>query len=127
MNRLLKPALAGLLTFVAVNTGLAKPPQHTFTLGTNDFLLDGSAFQIRAGEIHPSRIPPEYWRHRIRLAKAMGLNTIAAYIFWSHHEVEEGRFDFKTGDRNLAEFMRLVQEEGMWLFLRPGPLLLRRV
>jgi beta-galactosidase GanA len=55
------------------------------------------------------------------MAKAMGLNTIAAYIFWSYHEVEEGRFDFKTGNRDLAEFCRLVKEEGMWLFLRPGP------
>jgi beta-galactosidase len=97
------------------------PTRHRFTLGTNDFLLDGQPFQIRAGEMHPARIPKEYWRHRIRMAKAMGLNTIAAYVFWSEHEAEEGRFDFKTDRRDLAEFFRLVQEEGLWVFLRPGP------
>ena len=115
------PALACLLAFGAAPIASAKPPPHTFVLGTNDFLLDGRAFQMRSGEIHPNRIPREYWRHRIRMAKAMGLNTLAAYVFWSYHEVEEGRFDFKTGNRDLTEFCRLVQEEGMWLFLRPGP------
>lgn len=95
--------------------------QRTFTLGKDEFLLDGKPFQIRSGEIHPNRVPKEYWRHRIQMAKAMGLNTIAAYVFWGHHEIEEGKFDFKTGNRELPEFFRLVQEAGMWLFLRPGP------
>ena len=63
----------------------APPPRHTFTLGTADFLLDGKPLQIIAGEMHPARIPPQYWRHRIKMTKAMGCNTIAAYIFWNHH------------------------------------------
>jgi beta-galactosidase len=121
MTSRLIPTLAILAFLAGAETSSARSPQHAFVLGTNDFLLDGKPFQIRAGEIHPDRIPREYWRHRIAMAKAMGLNTIAAYIFWSYHEVEEGRFDFKTGNRDLAEFCRLVREEGMWLFLRPGP------
>ena len=59
----------------------AQGSKHTFALGTDDFLLDGKPLQIIAGEIHPARIPAEYWQHRIRMAKAMGTNTIAAYIF----------------------------------------------
>ena len=113
--------LAFVLALQAAAAGSAKSPAHTFQLGTIDFLLDGKPFQIRSGEIHPNRIPREYWRHRIQLAKAMGLNTISAYIFWDYHEPEEGRFDFKTGNRDLAEFFRLAQQEGMWVFLRPGP------
>jgi beta-galactosidase len=113
--------LAVLLALAAIPAVSAKSPQHTFALGTNEFLLDGRPFQMRAGEIHPSRIPKEYWQHRIRMAKAMGLNTIAAYIFWDYHEVKEGQFDFKSENRDLAEFCRLVQAEGMYLFLRPGP------
>jgi beta-galactosidase len=100
----------------------AQPPsRHTFTLGADDFLLDGKPFQIMSGEIHPARVPAEYWRHRIQMAKAMGLNTIAAYVFWNHHEVSEGTFDFETGNRNLAAFVRIAQEEGLWVILRPGP------
>ncbi len=94
---------------------------HTFKLGTTDFLLDGKPFQIISGEIHPARIPYEYWRHRILMAKAMGCNTISAYVFWNYHESEEGVFDFSTGNHNIAEFCKIVKEEGMWLILRPGP------
>lgn len=41
---------------------------------------------MRAGEMHVSRIPYQYWRHRVLMAKAMGINTIATYIFWNKHE-----------------------------------------
>jgi beta-galactosidase len=93
----------------------------TFVLGEKDFILNGKPFQMRSGEIHPNRVPREYWRHRVKMAKAMGLNTIASYIFWNYFETEEGKFDFKTENRDIAEFFKIVQEEGMWLFLRPGP------
>ena len=94
---------------------------HTFALGADDFLLDGKPFQIISGEMHPARIPVEYWRHRIRMAKAMGVNTIAMYVFWNYHEEKEGVFDFRTGNRDIARFVRLAQEEGLWVLLRPGP------
>ncbi|MBK7134008.1 MAG: beta-galactosidase [Bacteroidales bacterium] len=55
------------------------------------------------------------------MAKAMGCNTISVYIFWNYHESEEGVYDFETGNHNLKEFFRIVQEEDMWLIVRPGP------
>ncbi|MEC5143735.1 beta-galactosidase family protein [Chitinophaga sp. 212800010-3] len=95
--------------------------KHSFALSKTDFLLDGKPFQIISGEMHPARIPHEYWRHRIQMAKAMGCNTIAAYVFWNYHEQEKGTFDFHTGNHNIAEFIKIAQEEGMWVLLRPGP------
>ncbi len=71
--------------------------------------------------MHPARIPAEYWRQRIQMAKAMGLNTIAAYVMWNYQEPEEGKFDFKSGNHNLAGFFKICQEEGMFVLLRPGP------
>lgn len=96
-------------------------PVHTFTMEGDQFMLDGKPFQIISGEMHFGRIPKEHWRHRIRMARAMGCNTIATYVFWNYHETREGAFDFKTENRDLAEFIRLVQEEDMWLLFRPGP------
>jgi len=55
------------------------------------------------------------------MAKAMGCNTIAAYIFWNHHEVAEGVYDFTTWNKDIAKFIKIAQEEGMWVILRPGP------
>lgn len=101
--------------------GAAQVKTHTFTLGKQDFLLDGKPVQLISGEMHPARIPEQYWKHRIQMAKAMGCNTIAAYIFWNYHETEPGVFDFQTTNHDIARFIRLVQEEGMWLILRPGP------
>jgi beta-galactosidase len=96
---------------------------HTFEFGNDGitFLLDGRSFQVRSGEMHPSRIPAEYWRHRIQMAKAMGMNTIAIYIMWNYHETTPGKFDFSTENRDIVAFVRLCQEEGMWVLLRPGP------
>ncbi len=102
----------------------SKPARHTFTFGgasNEEFLLDGKAFQLRGGEIDPGRVPAAYWRHRIRMAKAMGLNTICPYIFWNDHERTEGKWDFKTESRNIGEFFKICQEEKMWVLLRPGP------
>lgn len=97
---------------------------HTFTFGgpnNSQFLLDGKPFQIRSAEIHPQRIPSEYWRHRLRQAKAMGLNTISIYIMWAGFEQPDGSFDFKNGNNNLRKFLETCREENIWVLLRPGP------
>lgn len=102
----------------------AKGKAGTFAFGGKngeEFLLNGKPFQIRAGEIHPQRIPREYWRHRIRMCKAMGLNTIAFYVMWNDIEQPDGSFDFKTGNRDIGAFLALCAEEGMWVLFRPGP------
>src|ERR1035437_7663222 len=106
----------------AVSCSIVKSPpaKHTFAIGTNDFLLDGQRLQIRCGEIHAARVPMEYWRHRLQMAKAMGLNTVCAYLFWNMHEPKPGEFVW-TGQADDAEFCRIAQEEGLWVILRPGP------
>jgi beta-galactosidase GanA len=95
--------------------------RHRFSLGQHEFLLDGKPFQIISGEMHPARIPREYWLHRIRMAKAMGCNTIAVYVFWNYQEVAPGQWDFHSGNHDIAAFIRLCQAERMWVLLRPGP------
>jgi beta-galactosidase len=105
---------------VAVRGSEAENIGHTFLIGTNDFLLDGQRFQIRCGEIHAARVPKEYWRQRLKMAKAMGLNTVCAYLFWNLHQPKPGEFAW-TGQADDAEFCRIAQEEGLWVILRPGP------
>jgi beta-galactosidase len=100
---------------------LAQKPKNIFSLGKTDFLLNDKPFQIISGEMHPARIPRIYWRQRIQMAKAMGCNTIAAYVFWNYQETSPGVFDFKTGNHDVGEFIKICQQEGMWVILRPGP------
>ena len=102
---------------------VAQRGTHSFGFAADGsaFLLDGAPFQIRSGEMHPARIPVEYWRHRIRMAKAMGMNTVSLYVMWNYVEERPGVFDFRTDRRNVEAFVRLCQAEGVWVLLRPGP------
>jgi beta-galactosidase len=105
--------LTALLVFsLSADRAAGETPKHSFTLGATDFLIDGKPFQIIAGEMHRARIPSEYWQHRIRMAKAMGCNTIAAYVFWNYHEIAEGVLDFSGGNRDIARFIRLAGKRG---------------
>ncbi len=98
----------------------AQQAPHSFRAQDGKFMLDGKPFRIISGEMHYPRIPREYWRARLRMAKAMGLNTITTYVFWNEHELQPGRYDF-TGQRDVAEFIREAQSEGLYVILRPGP------
>ena len=108
--------------FAAPATGLAPQvdSKNTFVAGNKTFLLNGKPFVVKAAEIHYPRIPREYWEHRIKMCKALGMNTICIYIFWNLHEQQEGVFDF-TGQNNVAEFCRLAKKHGMYVIVRPGP------
>lgn len=97
-----------------------QPGRHTFTLGESDFLLDGKPLQMISGEMHYPRIPRESWRDRMKMAKAMGLNTIGTYVFWNVHEETPGTYDF-SGNSDIAEFVKTAHEEGLWVVLRPSP------
>ena len=92
----------------------------SFEIKDGDFYLNGKATPIYSGEMHYSRIPHEYWRHRLQMMKGMGLNTVATYVFWNWHETEPGKWDFE-GDKNLAEYIKIAGEEDMMVILRPGP------
>lgn len=99
----------------------AQPSQpHRFAVENGQFTLDGKPFRVISGEMHYPRIPRAYWRDRLRMARAMGLNTITTYVFWNVHEVQPGRYDFE-GNNDVAEFIREAQEEGLYVILRPGP------
>ena len=84
--------------------------KHTFEIKGGNFVYDGKAVQIHSGEMHYARIPHQYWRHRFQMIKAMGLNTVATYVFWNLHETEPGKWDF-TGDKNLAEYIKTAGED----------------
>src|SRR5665213_1823993 len=91
-----------------------------FVAKNGKLLLDGQPYQVLSGEMHYARIPRAYWRDRLKMAKAMGLNTISTYVFWNMHEPKPGVYDF-SGNLNVAEFIRMAQQEGLNVILRPGP------
>lgn len=117
MKRLL--SLLAIISF-ALSINAKEPTIHTFTQGDGTFLLDGKPFVVKAAELHYARIPREYWDHRIKMCKALGMNAICAYVFWNYHEPQPGVWDF-SGNHDLAAFMELCKKNGMWVIVRPGP------
>ena len=123
LNRSISHALkaslltAGLFLFTPTE---AAAKTETFGVGNKTFLLNGKPFIIKAAEVHYPRIPRPYWEQRIKMCKALGMNTLCLYVFWNIHEQEEGKFDF-TGNNDVAEFIRLAQENGLYVIVRPGP------
>ena len=112
--------MAAALLLGAPQTAAAKQGEGTFTTGKNTFLLNGKPFIVKAAELHYPRIPRQYWEHRIKMCKALGMNTVCLYVFWNIHEQREGEFDF-TGNNDVAEFCRIAQRNGMYVIVRPGP------
>jgi beta-galactosidase len=112
--------LSSLLFDVSCAAQVSPVHPKSFRVENGKFLLDGKPFQIISGEMHYPRIPRAYWRERFRMAKAMGLNTITTYVFWNEHETSPGVYDF-SGQRDVAEFIREAQSEGLYVILRPGP------
>jgi beta-galactosidase len=98
----------------------AQDAQHHIGIEGDHFIFDGKPLQIISGELHYERIPREYWRDRLQKARAMGLNTISTYVFWNVHEPKPGVYDF-SGSLDVAAFIRIAQEEGLHVILRPGP------
>ncbi|MBS1491758.1 MAG: beta-galactosidase [Bacteroidetes bacterium] len=94
---------------------------HHFEIKDGEFNYDGKPFKIHSGEMHYARIPREYWRHRFQMVKAMGMNTVTTYVFWNYHETAPGVWDFKSGNKNIREYIKMAQEEGLFVILRPGP------
>ena len=109
------------LFLVSTASFAGKPVRHSFVIANGNFLYDGKPIQIYSGELHYARVPAPYWRHRLQMMKAMGLNVVTSYVFWNHHEVAPGVWDWSTGNHNLREFVKTAAEEGMKVILRPGP------
>ena len=73
-----------------------------------------------SGEFHFSRYDEKHWEEEIVKMKLGGINIIATYIFWNHHEEIEGTFDF-DGNKNLRRFIELCSKHNMYVIIRIGP------
>ena len=86
----------------------------------DNFYLNNNPFKIISGAIHYFRIVPEYWRDRLEKCKAMGCNTVETYIPWNVHEPKRGKYCFE-GMYDIEAFIRLAQELGLYVIIRPSP------
>lgn len=83
-------------------------------------IRNGKSWFPVMGEFHYSRYRKQDWKKELQKMKAGGIDIVASYVIWIHHEEEEGSF-LVGGNCDLAYFLELIQELGMSMFLRVGP------
>lgn len=81
---------------------------------------DGTPWFPIMGELHFSRIPEVFWDAQLQYMKECGIEVIATYVFWNHHEEVEGEWNWK-GQRNLRKFIECCKKHDLKVWLRVGP------
>ena len=92
------------------------------TIGFTNYYLEenGTPFFGIAGECHYARVHESQWEDTILKMKMCGINIVSTYVFWIHHEEQEGVFRF-DGNKNLRKFVEICKKHGMYVIVRIGP------
>lgn len=90
------------------------------TYSSNSYQVDGQPVWLASGEMHYFKMPQGEWRRRLLQLKLAGFNTVSVYMPWNYHEMREGQWDF-SGDKDVAAFLELAAEIGLYVIARPGP------
>ena len=96
------------------------PKGESFLVDSKGFVVGGRRVLPVMGEIHFARVPKSEWKREVLKMKAGGIDIVACYVFWLHHEDHEGVYDW-SGNRNLREFLEICKECGEKVVLRVGP------
>ncbi len=96
------------------------PGGHEISVNSRGLLFDGQPWFPVMGELHYARVPQAEWRDELLKMKAGGLDIVATYVFWIHHEEIEGQWDW-SGCRDLHKFVQTCGEAGLKVVVRCGP------
>ena len=91
-----------------------------FEIVGKEFLKDGEPIKLISGAVHYFRNMKDTWRDIFKKARALGLNCIETYCAWNMHVKKVGEYDF-TGNLDLSAFIKMAEEEGLMVIVRPGP------
>lgn len=127
-----KPAIASplrldLATLPSIDVGEVfhfgtsiRPGGETITANRICLLRDGKPWLATMGEFHFARYAQSEWRDELLKMKAGGIEIVASYVFWIHHEETPGVFNWRS-ERDLRTFIELCKELDLSLVLRIGP------
>lgn len=113
------PKPSGSQTWFEMGTAI-NPKGSTVRIGSQGMYLDGKPVLPVMGEFHYARFPETEWRNELLKMKAGGINIVATYVFWIHHEEIEGKFRW-DGERDLRKFIETCNEIDLPIVLRVGP------
>ena len=86
----------------------------------NNITIDEEKTLLISGAMHYFRTLPEQWEDRLEKIAAAGFNCVETYVPWNLHEPQEGVYNF-SGMLDLGRFLKLAEEKGLYIILRPSP------
>ena len=98
----------------------AEDTSERFAITSRYLEVNGAPAVPVSGELHYSRVPRRFWDERLRLMKSGGITVVACYVFWNHHEPEQGAYRFE-GDFDLRAFVEACAQAGLAVVIRIGP------
>lgn len=95
------------------------------TVSATGLLVDGRHVPVYCGAVHYWRLERALWPRILDRVHSLGFGMVETYIPWSVHETAPGTFDWGTADgrKDLEAFLQLCEARGLWVLVRPGPLI----
>jgi beta-galactosidase len=93
---------------------------RSFKIVGNEFQMDCQPFRYISGTFHYFRQHPDGWEDTLKKMISGGLNAVQTYVAWNIHEPTEGHYNFE-GIADIVRFLKLCQQYGLYVILRPGP------
>ncbi|GAA2273449.1 hypothetical protein GCM10010234_05650 [Streptomyces hawaiiensis] len=100
--------------------GQTATPDQGIALDARGIRFEGRPQLVLCASLFYFRLPREQWRARLAQVRASGYTCVDVYLPWNFHETAPGRWSFE-GRRDVAAFLDLAQEEGLYVIARPGP------
>lgn len=96
------------------------PAGDVLRADSRSLLLNGVRWTPVMGEFHYTRYPANEWKAELAKMKAGGIDIVATYVFWIHHEEIEGQWNW-SDNHDLRRFVQLAGEVGLKVIVRCGP------
>lgn len=100
--------------------GGTNPDEVEINVNNRYLTLGGKPWLPVMGEFHFSRFPRAQWEEQLLKMKAGGVDVVATYVIWIHHEEVQGVWDW-SGNKDLRAFAELCHKRGLFLYPRLGP------
>ena len=108
-------------TSAHLHMGTATAPNgERLEINSQYLLRNGLPWLPVMGEFHYSRSPAATWETELKKMKSAGVDVVSSYVIWSHHEQQQGHFDWQ-GNRDLHRFIALCGKIGLNVVVRIGP------
>lgn len=107
-------------TLTTIDMGGCNPEGECITVNNRYLERGGKPWLPAMGELQFSRYPRAYWEEALLKMKAAGIDIIASYVFWIHHEEIEGTWKW-ADNHDIRAFAELCAKHDLYFYPRIGP------